>query len=61
VRAFGPPPLKQMTEDFLFAYKATIDFWVEDLNVKPLVSPDVKEVSAPGTVMQDENVKTPSV
>ncbi len=57
VRAFGPPPLKQMTEDFLRAYKATIDFWVEDLKVKPLVSPDVKEVSAPGTVMQDENVK----
>jgi ribonuclease BN (tRNA processing enzyme) len=57
VRAFGPPPLKQMTEDFLRAYKATIDFWVEDLKVKPLVPPDVKEVSAPGTVMQDENVK----
>jgi ribonuclease BN (tRNA processing enzyme) len=57
VRAFGPPPLKQMTEDFLRAYKATIDFWVEDLKVKPLVSPDVKEVSAPGAVMQDENVK----
>jgi ribonuclease BN (tRNA processing enzyme) len=57
VRAFGPPPLKQMTEDLLRAYKATIDFWVEDLKVKPLVSPDVTEVSAPGAVMQDENVK----
>lgn len=57
LRAFGPPPLKQMTEDFLRAYKATIDFWVEDLKVKPLVSPDVKEVSAPGVVMEDENVK----
>lgn len=55
--AFGPPPLKQMTEDFLRAYKATIDFWVEDLKVKPLVLPAVKEVSAPGPVMQDENVK----
>jgi hypothetical protein len=51
VRAFGPPPLKQMTEDFLRAYKATIDFWVEDLKVKPLVPPDVMEVSAPGAVM----------
>ena len=49
VRAFGPPPLKQMTEDLLRAYKATIDFWVEDLKVKPLASLDVKEVSAPGT------------
>ena len=57
VRAFGPPPLKQMTEDFLRAYKATIDFWVEDLKVKPLVPPVVKEVSAPGTVMQDDQVR----
>ena len=57
VHAFGPPPLKQMTNDFLRAYKATIDFWVADLKVKPLVPPDVHEVSAPGTVMQDENVK----
>ena len=57
VRAVGPPPLKQMTDDFLRAYEATIDFWVEDFKVKPLVSPDVKEVSTPGTVLQDENVK----
>jgi len=57
VRTFGPPPLKQMTNDFLRAYKATIDFWVEDLKVKPLVPPEVNEVSAPGAVMRDENVK----
>jgi hypothetical protein len=46
-----------MTEDLLRAYKATIDFWVEDLKVKPLVPPDVVEVSAPGAVMQEGNVK----
>jgi len=57
VRAFGPPPLKQMTDDLMRAYKATIGFWVEDLKVKPLASPAVKEVSAPGAVMQDEHVK----
>jgi len=57
VRAFGPPPLKQMTEDFLRAYKATIDFWVEDLRVKPLVPPEVKEVFGPGVVTKDQNVK----
>jgi ribonuclease BN (tRNA processing enzyme) len=56
LRTFGPPPLKQMTEDLLRAYKATIDFWVEDLKVKPLVPPEVNEVSAPGMVVQDENV-----
>src|SRR5262252_3691395 len=57
VRTFGPPPLKQMTNDFLRAYKATIDFWAEDFKMKPFVLPDVKEVSAPGTLLQDENVK----
>src|SRR6202023_702808 len=57
VRAYGPPPLKQMTDDFLRAYKTTIDFWAEDFKMKPLASPDVKEVSTPGTVMEDENVK----
>ena len=34
-----------MTEDFLRAYKATIDLWVEDLKAKPLVPPKVNEVS----------------
>jgi len=57
VRVFGPPPLKQMTDDFLRAYKTTIDFWVEDFKTRPLVSPEVKEVSTPGTVMRDENVR----
>ena len=57
VRTFGPPPLRQMTDDLLRAYKATIDFWVEDLKVKPLVAPEVKEVSTPGAVTQDENVR----
>jgi ribonuclease BN (tRNA processing enzyme) len=57
LHVFGPPPLKQMTEDFLRAYKATIDFWVDDLKVKPLLPPEVKEMSAPGAVTQDENVK----
>ena len=60
LRTFGPPPLKQMTEDLLRAYKATIDFWVADLKVKPLMSPEVSEVSTDGTVMQDEHVKVSS-
>jgi ribonuclease BN (tRNA processing enzyme) len=57
VRAFGPPPLKQMTDDFMRAYKTTVDFWAEDLKMKPLVTVDVKEVSAAGPVMQDDNVE----
>src|SRR5215467_7409635 len=57
VRAFGPPPLKQMTEDLLRAYKTTVDFWADDLKMKPLVRVDVEEMSAAGSVMQDDNVK----
>jgi len=57
LQVFGPPPLAQMTRDFLRAYKATIDFWVEDLKVKPLVPPIVKEMSAPGAVMHDDHVR----
>jgi ribonuclease BN (tRNA processing enzyme) len=61
VRAFGPPPLKQMTEDFMRAYKTTVDFWAEDFKMKPLVAVDVKEVPAAGPVMQDDNVKVSAI
>jgi ribonuclease BN (tRNA processing enzyme) len=61
VRAYGPPPLKQMSEDFLRAYQTTIDFWAEDFKMKPLGMFDVGEVSAAGPVMQDDNVKVSAV
>ena len=61
VRAYGPPPLKQMTEDFLRAYQTTIDFWAEDFKMKPLGMFDVGEVSAAGPVTQDDNVKVSAV
>jgi ribonuclease BN (tRNA processing enzyme) len=61
VRAFGPPPLKQMTEDFMRAYKTTVDFWAEDFKMKPLVAVDVKEVAAAGPVTEDDNVKVSAI
>jgi ribonuclease BN (tRNA processing enzyme) len=61
VRAYGPPPLKQMTEDFLRSAKATIDFWVEDVHTPPLEMIEVHELLAAGPVMEDENVKVISV
>lgn len=60
-RAFGPPPLKQMTEDFIRAYRQTIDFWAEDFHIKPLASLEVKEIPGAGPVMQDDNVKVSSI
>jgi len=61
VRAFGPPPLRQMTDDFMRAYKTTIDFWSEDLKMKPLTSVGVTEVPVAGPVMQDDNVKVTAI
>src|SRR5438552_1939572 len=61
VRAFGPPPLRQMTEDFMRAYKQTVDFWAEDFHMEPLTSVNVQEISAAGPVTQDDNVKVSAI
>jgi ribonuclease BN (tRNA processing enzyme) len=61
IRAFGPPPLKQMTDDFMRAYRQTVDFWAEDFHVKPLTEVNVREISDAGPVMQDDNVKVSSI
>jgi ribonuclease BN (tRNA processing enzyme) len=57
VRAFGPPPLEQMTADYIRSMRTTIDFWAEDLKMKALETIDVTEVPGAGPVMQDDNVK----
>jgi ribonuclease BN (tRNA processing enzyme) len=61
IGAFGPPPLKQMTEDFVRAYRQTIDFWAADMRMEPLTTVRVKEICAAGPVMRDENVKVSSI
>jgi ribonuclease BN (tRNA processing enzyme) len=61
VRAYGPPPLKQMTSDYIRSMRTTIDFWAEDLKMKALEVIDVTEVSGAGPVMQDDNVRVSSV
>src|SRR5690242_7042871 len=61
VQAFGPPPLQQMTDDLMRAYKQTVDFWAEDFHMEPLSSVDVKEISAAGAVTQDDNVKVSAI
>ena len=61
VRAFGPPPLKEMTADFLRFAKTTIGFWAEDFKMEPLGPIEVGEVSAAGPVMEDGNVKVATV
>jgi len=61
VRAYGPPPLTQMTEDYFRSSKATIDFWAEDFHIPPLQPIEVHEVVNAGLVMQDDNVKVTSI
>lgn len=57
VRAFGPPPLQEMTADFLRFARQTIAFWAEDFKIKPLEAIEASEVSGAGPVMQDGNVR----
>jgi len=61
VRAFGPPPLKQMTEDYLRSMKVTIDFWAEDFKLTPFGMIVCTDLPKAGPVTQDENVKVVSV
>jgi ribonuclease BN (tRNA processing enzyme) len=61
VKAYGPPPLKQMTADYIRSMRTTIDFWAEDLKMKALEAVDVTEVPGAGPVMADDSVKVSSV
>jgi ribonuclease BN (tRNA processing enzyme) len=61
VRAYGPPPLVQMNEDYFRSAKATIDLWAEDFHIPPLQKIEVHEIATAGSVMQDDNVKVTSV
>lgn len=61
VRAYGPPPLLQMTEDYFRSAKATIDFWAQDFRISPLQTIEAREIQNSGPVMQDDNVKVTCV
>lgn len=61
VQMYGPPPLDQMTKDYLRSQKATLQFWAEDLGGAPLTAVPVTEFSDSGFVMADENVRVTAV
>jgi len=61
MHAFGPPPLTEMTRDYLRSAKVTIDFWAEDLRMNPLIGIDVHDLPTEGPVMRDENVTVTAV
>jgi ribonuclease BN (tRNA processing enzyme) len=61
VGVFGPPPLRQMTTDYLRSQRIVIDFWAEDFALKPLREIAAREVTTEGHVMNDGNVRVTSV
>ena len=61
VDAYGPPPLKKMTDLFLSLNEYDIETRIADEGRKPLAPlMRAQEISKGGTVMEDENVKVTS-
>jgi ribonuclease BN (tRNA processing enzyme) len=59
--AYGPPPLQQMTEDWIKSQAVTIGFWAQDFKMTPLTAVATRELLTAGPVMRDENVAVRSV
>ena len=57
---YGPPPLKQITTDYLKALKPDIDIWLDDIGHSPLGPVKVHEISAAGRVMTSPEMKVTS-
>jgi ribonuclease BN (tRNA processing enzyme) len=54
---YGPPPLKQITADYLRALKPDVDVWLEDIGHKPMGPVQAHEVSAAGPVTSSGDMK----
>jgi ribonuclease BN (tRNA processing enzyme) len=61
VTAYGPPPLTAITQEYLRSEHATMMFHAEDFGLKPLETIATHELTGPGHVMNDENVRVTSV
>ena len=57
---YGPPPLKQITTDYLKALKPDIDIWLDDIGHSPLGPVKVHEISTAGPVMSSPEMKVTS-
>jgi ribonuclease BN (tRNA processing enzyme) len=56
VAAYGPPPLEQITRDFLASQQVPIKLWAEDFKIPPLEKIAAHDLPKAGAVMHDENV-----
>lgn len=57
LEVYGPPPLKQITDDYLAAQKPDVDIWLDDIGHKPMPPVTVHELSKAGPVMQSAELK----
>jgi len=54
---YGPPPVRQITSDYLKALKPDVDIWLDDIGHAPMGPVNVHEVSAGGPVMTSGDMK----
>ena len=54
---YGPPPLKQITADYLRALKPDVDVWLQDLGRKPIGGVNAHEIAAGGPVMSSPDLE----
>jgi ribonuclease BN (tRNA processing enzyme) len=57
---YGPPPLKQITGDYLKALKPDVDIWLDDIGHQPMGPVRVHEVSTGGPVAAVGDMKVTS-
>jgi ribonuclease BN (tRNA processing enzyme) len=54
---YGPPPLKQITADYLKAIKPDVDVWLDDIGHKPMAPVRTHEISSAGPVTTSGDMK----
>ena len=54
---YGPPPLAQITADYLKAIKPDVDVWLDDIGHKPMGPVTTHEISSAGPVMSSPDMK----
>lgn len=60
LNVYGPPPLAQITDDYLKAIKPDVDVWLEDIGHAPMGPVLTHEVSGAGPVVASGEMKVTS-
>jgi ribonuclease BN (tRNA processing enzyme) len=60
INTYGPPPLSEMTRDYLRSIQWSVDLWIKDVKIEPFPNVNAHDLATPGHVMEDENVRVRS-